>query len=90
MGVNTKKIYCDVIVQGNILVNEVIHEITRGKLTPICETAIPLQSELKCYAYDERKRKLALGCCDGSLVIYTQDGKVTHYTKACFVRKVNF
>lgn len=65
--------------------NEVIHEITRGKLTAMCETAIPLPSELKCHSYDKRRRKLALGCCDGSLVIYTQDGKVTHYTKASFV-----
>lgn len=71
--------------QESIVVSETIFEITRGKLTPICETSIPLQSQLKCHSYDERCKKLVLGCCDGSLVIYTQDGKVTHYTKVVFV-----
>ncbi len=71
--------------QASIIVNEVVYQIELDRFVAVCETAIPLQSELKCFAYDDTKAKLALGCCDSSIVVYSQEGKVTHYTKAAFV-----
>ncbi|CAL8074907.1 unnamed protein product [Orchesella dallaii] len=82
-GAYTLELCCD--QQGGIIVNEVVYQVQPDKFVAVCETAIPLNSELRCFAYDNAKEKLALGCCDSSIVVYSQEGKVTHYTKAAFI-----
>ena len=51
----------------------------------VSETAIPVQSEITCFSYNNQQTRLALGCCDSSVVIYSQTGRITLYTKTAFV-----
>jgi len=76
-----------VLKQGKMVMTESLYELVGlNSLETLCETTIPLQSELRCYSYDETTTsKLALGCCDSSLTIYCQEGKITQFTNTAFV-----
>ncbi|CAG7731902.1 unnamed protein product [Allacma fusca] len=73
----------EVDAQGNIVIVEIFYDLF--SMSRLNETAIPVQSEITCFAYDMGRSRLALGCCDSSIVIYSQAGRITLFTKMPFI-----